>query len=276
MDYRISRYLEDEEHLEENNITKFDYLLDELPDDLLYRMGDQLERTRKILKSRTRMEIEYGIESLSWMLQEGSKLLFNDSIEALKTKDMYFTNRVKALRLLQTNIDLSNQENFPNATWADYFALLSLISIVESYYYINQNLEADDTRIGKLITEGRKISVNNLIIDYAIESMDAISHAEGLLSSYQIESQASSIAAKEMGKKGLKIKAQRFNDIKQKVLALYLDRYNRRSNRDAAKRIYTDLQNEIDYVSSSDEPEKLIEKWIGQYKRGKLNIEVNM
>jgi len=88
----------------------FDLLTGELPKDLLYDFGDQVQRARHILKGRTAAEIEYALSSLDWMLQVSSQKLLFRNLEDDEDKPFgTFLTGVKALKLLVNEIDISEQ-----------------------------------------------------------------------------------------------------------------------------------------------------------------------
>lgn len=264
MHFKLEKYNED-----------FDLIHGELPKSLVFYFGDQLNRARNILKQRNPDEIRYAIESLDWMLQKGSELLFAYIEDAFKTKNMVFTSRVLALKLFKDGIDLDNQESFPNATWSEYFAILTIAYIVEMLYIKNREPIKDTTDLGKYMAETREDRIKSVIIEKAIESMDAVSHAEGLLAYEDLLSHSITETARKMGKTGQAIKARKYDDIKRKIISRYLGHYTDISNRKAAMCIYIDLKDEINQVLKSEDPENQIEKWIGQYKLGRLNIKLN-
>lgn len=245
---------------------QFDLLHDELPYGLEYLMGEQMRRARAILKNRNNDEIVYAIESLDWMLKEGSEHLFVETMEALKTQDGVTTDRIKALNALMQNIELENQPSFPNATWPEYFAVLALAYIAEALHPENwapSNVSPSDTHI----TEQTQILnlFHSVVPHWPIEAMDAVCYAERLQSEARII-QDGNDTPKKLGRKGGIIRGSKFNALHDKVIAIYLEKHQTRSNRDAAKRIVKKLSKDDLETLSTGEPNLTFERWIGQYK----------
>jgi len=237
---------------------QFDLLTDELPDHLLFLLGDQMRRARDVLTSRNHAEISYAIESLDWMLREGGKHLFKETMAALKTQDDAFIDRVKALRALMKNIELDDQPSFPNATWAEYFAVLTLV-------YVAEALQPENWGHASQSDEPYSIKP-----DWAIEAMDAVGFAERLQSEALLIQQNSE-SLKGLGSKGGKIRAAKFNALRNKVISIYLEKHQNRSNREAAKRIVSELSKGDLSALSTGEPNLTFERWIGQHKRQQNN-----
>ncbi len=229
----------------------FDFKLGELPVNLHAYLGDQLTRARVILNSRNNEEIRYGLESLDWMLSTGGELLLKDIMSS--SAEEQFISRPLAMRRMRPDIDLSDQSAFLNATWAEYFALLTLLNVVE-WLYLFHHPDAD------LLPGGSATADDSIMArDYAVEAMEAVAYAECLFE----EKSRRALAAG----KGGKIKAKKYNDLKAKVIELYREYLTHHSNREAAKRIYRMMQSDVDEVLTADEPEKRLEIWIGKYKR---------
>lgn len=241
--YKVDKYNEN-----------FDFFDDEIPENgrLYFSLGDQLNRARSILQSRSREQIEYIIESLDWMLRESSQLEFENSMRRLENEESVFINRVKAFKLFSENYDIRNQPNLPNASWADYFATLSLVTILEAIH-----------------PENYEYSIAHL--DFPLEALEAVCIAEF---HREIE-QAESLSAKRKGKTGGKRKASKFADIINKVLTTYRDTpgLSDLSNRKAGYMLSEILKEEIESSPlDTEEPEHRIEIWLGKYKNGKLTI----
>lgn len=241
--YKIDKYNE-----------SFDFFDDEIQenDKLYFSLGDQLNRARSILQGRSREQIEYIIESLDWMLRESSQLEFEASMSRLENEESVFITRVKAFKLFSENYDITNQPNLPNASWADYFATLSLITILEAIH-----------------PENYEYSISNL--DFPLEALEAVCIAEF----HRELEQSESLSAKRKGKTGGKRKASKYGEIINKVLIAYRDTpdISDLSNRKAGYLLSEMLKDEIQSSPlDTEEPEHRIEIWLGKYKNGKLKI----
>lgn len=241
-EYRVNAY-------DEN----FDFFKSRLPENhFLFAFGDQLKRARLILDNRSKEEIEYIIESLDWMLRESSQLEFESSMHRLETEEGVFINRVKAFKLFSEKYDITNQTNLPNASWADYFATLSLITILEAIH-----------------PENYEYSLSSL--DFPLEALEAVCIAEF----HREMEESESLSAKRKGQTGGKRKASKYGEIINKVLSVYRDTpgLSDLSNRKAGYLLSEMLKDEIQSSPlDTEEPEHRIEIWLGKYKNGKLKI----
>jgi hypothetical protein len=245
-------------HLYDYN-SDFDFMNQDLPgNNLLFIYGDQLNRIRIILKDRTPKQIYSALGTLDWMLVEGGREFDNAvRIRLEKGEDNIFVNRVKALTVYSDSFDITGQDSFPDATWGDYFALLSLAYILESLHPGNG-----------IYKDEPMFEIQRF--DWPLECMEAICLAE---CSNQKDELLGQTTVQKSGFKGGKKKASKHDEIRSKVIQFYEDNgFHRKTNRDAAKRIYKALKEEIDLVLNTDEPEKRLEKWIGQYKKGQLEV----
>ena len=240
--HKISTYKQD-----------FDFFDDPLPENnLAFAFGDQLNRARTLLKNRSTPQINYIIESLDWMLHEGDKALYKTTSTQVEVEGEAFINRVKALKAYSELFDITEQESLQNATWTDYFATLSLVTIMEALHPDNFPEPFQD-------------------YGHPMEAMEAVCIAE-----FYKEIAISNITQlKKRGQSGGLKRGKKFNSLINKVLTQYRDdpEIQSLSNRKASYAIFAGpLQEEVEQTLSTDEPEKRIEIWIGKYKNGKLKI----
>ena len=144
--------------------TTFDPLQEELDDNLMFAFGDQLRRARALLKGWTREEIYSALDSLDWMLREGSWLHFLKTIKESNVEGYGFTNRVKTLQAYQETFEITDQWTFPHATWADYFAVLTIAYVLEA---LNP---ANFTEPGKVEKEAYRFTN----AEWPLESMETV------------------------------------------------------------------------------------------------------
>jgi uncharacterized SAM-dependent methyltransferase len=108
---------------------KYTPLTEELPLDFPHSFFFNMVavRARALLKSRTDQDVRNAFDSLIYMLEEGAKLEFEASVKAVDGD--YVLTQANALRLYMDDFDISDQKLFVNATWPEYFAVLSLANI---------------------------------------------------------------------------------------------------------------------------------------------------
>lgn len=232
-----------------------------IPNALHFSFGDQLGRARRILNNRSNSEIQYALESIDWLLRKGGDWHF---YETITSDEEYFpTNRVKALRCLVDKVDLIGQEDFPNAAWGEYFAVLTIAYVVEAMY----ELEHGEEHLPATPNNRPRMDMTEYGLNFpeqAIEAMDAISYAEGLLA---VDS-ARKYVHKTMGKKGGMKRVAPYNQLKNKICTIYKNKYTNLSNQKAAKSIWTHDLSETDreVLVLNDDPEHQIAVWIGRCK----------
>jgi hypothetical protein len=241
----------------------FDFINGELPDQLHFYFGDQLDRARDVLKNRSLVEIHYALDSLDWILRQGSNVHREVAFKKADIKGYAFTHRVKALKDYANVVDISGQSQLPNATWADYFAVLTLAYVAETLCEENYRHESFPSPTNE--------AEHPFHIDWAVESMEAVCYAEQLQALDALRKELAlpdtTEVMQQRGQKGGLIRSQRFSELKDKVIKLYKEKYTARSNRDAAKRIEKDLSQEDLAVLTSAEPWETFTRWIAQYKR---------
>jgi hypothetical protein len=232
----------------------FDLKTGTLPGGLYFTFGDQLQRARALFTKRTQEEIRYAFESIDWLLRKGSDWHLDEAIAAADHKPV-FVNRVKALRCPVDRVDLSGQADFPGATWSEYFAALVLATVVEALY---EHIDGAQHLPAGLSHDPAKLAP--ILNDLATEAIDAVSYAEGL-------SMRDKVMQQDRMERG-RNRAKPFNDLKRKLLTIYCENYQNRSNRDAAKRIWENQLTEEDRATlTADDPVHRLEIWIGQEKK---------
>lgn len=250
----------------------FDYLHESLPPTLESVLGDQTQRARKILQTRSAAELDYGFESLNWLLGEGSRVFSADFVRGVYG-DEAFTNRPKVLRALAPRFDLVDQSAFPQATWAEYFALLALACTGEQLYMQKQPLKLPPALQQIYDQDALARHHEQELRDAAVEAMEAVCIAEQLQAEaawlQKLEAVSAEAAAKlrEAGQQGGRVRAKPFNDLRKALLDYYDQHLTERSNRGAAKQLCNKFAADIAAVLRTDEPAHQIEKWIGQHRK---------
>ena len=251
---KLHRYQED-----------FDFVSGTLPEALLFDFGDQLERAQSILQIRNNAQVSAALESLDWLLRTGDALLFR---HALTSHNEHGTviSRVKALLCLVDHIDINELEDFPDPSWADYFATLVIAYVAEAVFTHENPAEALPADLAAIASNYRELQ-RRVQTEAALEAMDAIGQAERFLAVSDAR-RAKRMATVEHNKKAARIRVKPFNDLRRRVIEIYLDNYTRRSNREAARRIWNNELTDAERgVLRTDEPRKRLEIWIGQHKK---------
>ncbi|MCG8089149.1 MAG: hypothetical protein JAY62_05300 [Candidatus Thiodiazotropha endolucinida] len=226
---------------------KYTPLTEELPLDFPHSFFFNMVavRARALLKSRTDQDVRNAFDSLIYMLEEGAKLEFEASVKAVDGD--YVLTQANALRLYMDDFDISDQKLFVNATWPEYFAVLSLANIGMA---AEQQSEIDTNLIS---TGGQGL------MDYLLEAFEAATAGQIL---YDSENRARKVRS-QAGK----IRANRYEPLKMFVIDRWREDYQGHSNRNAARRIWDEAPDDLKSLIRTDDPIKRLEIWIGQEKR---------
>jgi hypothetical protein len=258
----------------------FDLIDGPLPDSMEFKFGDQLDRARAVLKGRSRNQMRYGLESLDWMLRKGGDMLMKEALKSSTEKGV-FIDRVKALHALMNSgeVEIDNQTSLPGASWADYFALLTLAYVAEVLHMVKSPSDRLDNFYLEFGLDPSKYKIRDKVItEWAIEAMDAVSLAERLQSEAELLhdiGDSGKVICEHMrglGRKGGKTKPKEFGQLRSKCLQLYSERYLHLSNRGAARRICKELTNDERQIFTTDLPQETIEYWLGKFKRGQADL----
>ena len=161
-----------------NPFQQFDPIKGELKGRFPIILNDMFERARKIIKSRTLVEINYAVSTINYLLykaESDSDLKDNNKVSVIETGDLnkfinkfvksqYESMQFSPARVLLNQIkesDLYDQDSFPKAKWEEYFAVLALAAIGEMYWIYKED---------PVITIGT--------VGLAVEAMEAITIAE--------------------------------------------------------------------------------------------------
>ena len=244
--------------------------------------GDIVKRATRILeqdKQRSIDEINACLPHLDEMLRKGEELFTLESIRVLDTtdEDTYYQSDTKILRFYMERFELEQQESFPVTTWSDYFAVLALAMVGEAH-----NTERSDeldlfVKEGFTTQEQVKEYTSQIIKDYAIDGMEAVSFAEHL-AQQQWEAKKRKDANKKLkrdaGREGGKIRSTAYRKLEQEVIQLYIEISERffkigrnLSDRTAAEIISTTLheqrESEWGQITVS---KRTIREWISRHK----------
>lgn len=242
----------------------FDYMAGGLPEELNIAFEDQLYRARIILKGRSNFEVGYGLESLDWMLGEGSVRLFEDimSCDEVSSRSV---SRALALMSFLPSFDIKGQSQLKKAKYQEYFALLVIGVIAETLNLLNGGNTDTLPPEAQGIPPGAIVRSNSYMKHAIEETLEAISFAEGIAFGAALGANS----PRSIGKKGGKIRASKFSALRKEVIECYEAKYSRLSDRQAAKLIAKELAKEAKEVLSTPEPEVRFQDWIGKHRRSK-------
>ncbi|SEK98591.1 hypothetical protein [Nitrosovibrio tenuis] len=162
--------------------------------------GDIVFRARALLAQRSEKEIFAAIEIINWMTDQSpaparEKDEVHIKINKMFEKDEHgkpikldgnihdwLTRRnvysiTYALKERQSKYDITEDESFPNGTWADFFAVLALALIDQaSFSYTSTRGPYKDSDANFLFLNLANCARS---AEYLIEAMDAVATAEG-------------------------------------------------------------------------------------------------
>lgn len=220
-----------------------------------------VDRAMWYLKDRSLEELQYGLESLHTLTLQYDSYGFARVADDERNKGKRILHMTKAdsLRAAMGDFDISAEEQFPNATWPEYFALLALAHVGEAISTIKDMRPEMDVFP---VTE----AFGGLILQMGIHAMDAIGEAHALEREERVRHEMHKTARQAVASHAAKQRLAPFHAVRVKCLAIYTEKYQSKSNRDAARRIFdNDLSESERAVFRSDDPPHQIEKWIGAH-----------
>ncbi|MCW8889354.1 MAG: hypothetical protein OQL20_01685 [Sedimenticola sp.] len=224
-------------------------------------------RARELLNKRNEKQITDALDTLSWVLEEGRQLQEQTALNALddeSDRDSYVLTDTNALRLYMPYFDIQGQSSFPNATWPEYFAILALAQIGAAQDESGGDLMKETlSSIGvdpETVTSQREI----LRLDYLLQATEAVATAELMAEKQSTHQQKS--------KKGGTRRAAKYDELKSFVFSKWEDSFQHLSNRQAAKKIWPLVPDNLKGLLTTDDQEHRLEEWIGRQKN---NIEKN-
>ena len=133
------------------------------------------EHARKVLEKRSSDDIKYAMQILNWMLHQERRDLIIETMKR-KKEDTSYLSPTFILRYQMELFNIAGQKDFPEAAWAEYFAILSL-ALVGNVFRPPLAL-----RSNKKLTE---LEIRDRYREYATQlskdAMEAICYAEMLL-----------------------------------------------------------------------------------------------
>jgi hypothetical protein len=219
------------------------------------------------LTNRTLNELQYAIEFLNWLMRQADhqhRLAAIDKITGGK-KTVFETDPRKILTLFE-ELDLQDQEGFPDASPEDYFAVLALakcFEAIENHERITSYERGDTTSIVKGYPDELQDSLyyNSASARDSLlsEAKDLVAFIDGI--------RFAQLRARKDGKRGGKARTNRYDELNKTLMTVYEERYRHLTNRNAADRLYKEFQEAVEQVLSTDDPVHRIGIWIGRYKK---------
>lgn len=219
-------------------------------------------RARELLAGRTEQQIRDALDTLDWILVEGRALIEQAAIEALteeSDRDIYVMTDTRALKHYMPEFDIGDQSRLPNATWADYFAILALAHIGAALDESGDDLLRETVSSLGVAPETITLQRESLKLDYLLEATEAVATAEFLA-----EKQT---AHQRKSRKGGARRASKYNELKSFVFSKWEASFQHLSNRQAAKKIWPLVPDQLKALLTTDAPETRLEGWIGKSKK---------
>lgn len=223
------------------------------------------------LRGRNVEELQIAVDFLNWLMPEADQRHTIASIEKMKEgkQTVYMTDPRKILTLFE-DYDLEDQDAFPNATPEDYFAVLALgkcFEAIETHDRLSAYEGGKTRSVMEGVYENFPDDIQKSMYHNSIRARDSlVSEAKDLLA-FIDGIRFAQLRSRNNGKRGAKAKASAFNQLNERLMAVYDEKYTSRSNRDAANRLYEEFREEIDSVLRTDAPAHRVSIWIGQHKR---------
>lgn len=155
----------------------FDPKTGELPPVLSGTFAYIVHMARGVLNTRDSNTIRSALPALDWMLKRTSSALRKERIDDVCKHEeiVYFESPAATLQQTMKRYDIHGQDVFPNATWADYFAILALVIVART-------VTAPEGTILSVMKEGPERDYLHLKIaaEWASDAMEAAAWANVL------------------------------------------------------------------------------------------------
>lgn len=219
------------------------------------------------LSGRPLEELEYAVEFLNWLMNEADNQYTLQSIDKLKggRKVVFETDPRKLLALFE-DFDLEDQKGFPNATPEDYFAVLALAKCYEAIE-THERLTAYGRGETTFVVSGYPDDLQDSLYHNAIRARDSLLSEAKDLVAFIDGIRFAQLRSKSAGKRGATAKSTPFVMLREKLMSIYDERYQNRTNRQAANLLYQEFRDEVEQVLRTDDPAQRIGIWIGQHKK---------
>ncbi len=264
----------------------FDPKIGELPDPYAVTFVELTYRARKILADYSVEQISQAALAINKIVRD--KAFIDPLIEDLKKesiKTIMFgqeyeivpsTNDTEAIYENIGRVELSKYIDFPEFEWPHVFATLTLHSSELIAELLNSKATWVPATIFPAPTDEQIVSYAN---EFYADARQAITFAEMLINQEKNQKRMLS----EQNRKAANARHEKgSNQLKDAVILKYKEKYSKRSNRDAAAKVFSDLAEDgrltFDATShklvfdgllalQTDEPEHRFAIWIGKYKK---------
>lgn len=195
------------------NFNKFNPLSGKIPELFYEQCFYIISKAKPYINKRNPKELNFAISTINHFLINSELSYFESKSEEFKNTPVatYFITPTILLNRSINLFDIDNQDDFPNATWPEYFAITALALISE----VN-NLSNESNR-------------DNLIYDYAgkyiTEAMELVCWAERIYAKDFIDGTPSEQAKKllsDSNQKAAITRRQNELEYKQKYIEFYL------------------------------------------------------
>lgn len=281
------------------NFKHFDPLADKLPESYDWMFADLAARARRLIAGRSHEEIEAVARILNEIHRAPGyrdplwEEIKQDPVPSVMhgqpVQLVPASNEVEALYKNVGNVSLAPYTDFPNGQWHEVFAVLALSYTGQVCGAVHAKENWQETIKDKWLghvhpnpfyrpTDAEIEAKANdclALAQQAIGLAEAIKNQSGLVR--DLWSKESSQAARKRHESSS-------GPLKAAVITLHREKHQARSNRDAARRIFEELQQDqrLQYDAESgkvlfdgkfslqnDDPERRFEIWIGKAKKGK-------
>ncbi|MCF8719441.1 hypothetical protein J2S31_000339 [Nitrospina gracilis Nb-211] len=243
-------------------------------------------KARSILKGRKRKELDYAIKTVNWIMEMAD--INNDPIEFVSTKSPSTKDReipAKSVKIEigndETNTsayyspammllneigkyDISNQTEFPNAIYAEYFAIMALAIIEVLIKELKNPMHA--SQIGDEDPEINKYYCFN---HFLLNAMEAVSFAEIFNNQEKLKVLVEKGAKKQISLRNQEAAIKRHeitNEIKEDFREFYLENLHL-TKAAAARNFYKELSEYKKGCLSEDNVERFLVNSIKDIKK---------
>jgi len=133
------------------NFNQFNPIKGEIPELYFENCKYIILKAREILKKRKKEELIFAIATINYLLMSSEfsyfkeKIIYSDKNNIENKYKQYIITPALLLNYSRNRFDIKNQEEFKNANWSEYFAILSLALISEINNLANIKKESNNS-----------------------------------------------------------------------------------------------------------------------------------
>ncbi|MBZ2168031.1 hypothetical protein [Marinobacter sp. F4216] len=217
-----------------------------------------IRNAKERLRGRSQQELEIGIQHANRLIESAERKAHQSAKAKLRqVGGPIFTNDAISFIELFEQLDLEDQEDFPNADPITYFALIAYVYALES---LDSGRKADDSS-----PDAFEQALKDHFAQFARERITEAREMMAFIHGMEFEA----VFRRKSSLKANTAKHLDYNQLKRRIFKFVDSECDELSNRKAAIATASRFEAEISSTMRSDDPTHQIAKWIGSHRKQK-------